>query len=78
MSTSPTAADLRKQRLEALLSAVNDYIGKERTRLQNEKKSLQAILDGRTGGKGIQKDAQEAVSAAAGNDLNYYLAGKET
>lgn len=77
MSAS-TAAEKRKQRLAELKSAVDEYVGKERTRLENEGKSLKAILDGRTGGKGIQKDAQATVSKLAGADLYYFLAGQET
>ena len=78
MSDASTAAEKRKQRLGQLKAAVDEYVGKERTRLQNEQKSLKAILDGRTGGKGIQKDAQSATSKVAGSDLSYFLAGEET
>lgn len=77
MATNTAIAVARKARLESLKTATLDYVSKERLRLENEAKSLKAVLDGRTGGKGIQKDAQAAVSKIAGNDLFYYLSGQE-
>jgi Skp family chaperone for outer membrane proteins len=78
MADATAAAQLRVKRLETLKTAVDEYIQKERTRLESEEKSLQAILDGRTGGKGIQKEAQAAASKVAGNDLYFFLSGQET
>lgn len=68
----PTMSD-RSSRVKALADAVKDYTGKEKTRIDNEVKSLQAILDGRTGGAGVQKIATKVVEAVANHDLQTYL-----
>lgn len=66
----------RASRLQDLEDAAKDYIKAERTRAENEVKALQAILDGRTGGAGIQAVSVNIVSAVANKDLEAYLKGK--
>lgn len=63
----------RKERIAELKSTALDYIAKERTRVQNEVKVLQAVLDGRTGGAGIQKVSVKVVAAAADKDLASFV-----
>lgn len=63
----------RTSRVKALEDAVKDYSKKEKTRIENEVKSLTAILSGRTGGAGIQKASTTVVAAVAFNDLQAYL-----
>ena len=66
----------RASRVQALGDAVKEYAKKEKTRIENEVKVLEKILDGRTGGAGVQKSTAEAVEAVAKNDLNAYLRSK--
>ena len=66
----------RASRLQDLEDAAKEYIKAERTRAENEVKSLQAILDGRTGGAGIQAVSVNVVAAVANKDLETYLKGK--
>ena len=65
----------RTDRIEALESAVKDYVKEEKKRIENEVKVLEAILKGRTGGKGLQKSSASVVAAVAQNDLASYLKG---
>jgi hypothetical protein len=60
----------RTQRLRRLSDAVSAYVGTEKARIDAEVASLQAILDGRA----LYKRALPAVSKAAANDLEEYLA----
>jgi hypothetical protein len=66
----------RLSRLKELENATKEYIKAERKRAENEVKSLQAILDGRTGGAGIQAISVNIVAAVANKDLEAYLKGK--
>ena len=66
----------RASRVQTLADAVKDYAKKEKTRIENEVKVLTAILDGRTGGAGVQKATAAAVEAVAKNDLDAYLRSK--
>ena len=63
----------RASRVQALADAVKEYTGKEKTRIENEVKALEAILKGRTGGAGVQKSSTKVVEAVANNDLLAYL-----
>lgn len=63
----------RKSRLKDLQDTAKQYIDAERTRAENEVKVLQAVLDGRTGGAGIQAVSVAVVSAVANSDLADYL-----
>lgn len=65
----------RQQRLDDLEAAIVEYVAKERTRYENEVSVLKSILDGRTGGKGMEKAATKIIAAAAQNDLAAYLRG---
>lgn len=66
-------ADLRKQRLQELQSAVKKYAAAETKRLKNEVSVMESILKGRTGGAGIQKlNTQVAVEVAYAS-LDAYL-----
>jgi len=77
MATQSTA-QLRLQRVQALQKATKDYVDKETKRLKNEVSVMQAILKGRTGGKGIQDLNTQVASAVAYNDMAAYLAPKKT
>lgn len=66
----------RIDRIEALEKATKDYVKEEKKRIENEVKVLEAILKGRTGGKGLQKASNSVVAAVAQNDLAAYLKGK--
>jgi len=63
----------RASRVQALADAVKDYTKKEKTRIENEVKALEAVLSGRTGGAGIQASSTKVVAAVAFNDLKSYL-----
>lgn len=65
----------RSSRVQALADAVKDYTKKEKTRIENEVKVLEAILDGRTGGAGVQQSSTAVVEAVAKFDLKSYLEG---
>ncbi len=65
----------RKDRIQALRSAVKEYADQERKRLKQEVEILEKILKGRTGGKGIQRSSTKVVEAVAQNDLETYLKG---
>lgn len=61
----------RSSRIQTLADAVADYAGKEKTRIENEVKALQEILDRR--GANVQAATTRAVAAVANNDLQAYL-----
>jgi len=61
----------RASRVQALADAVADYADKEKTRIENEVKALQEILDRR--GANVQAATTRAVEAVANNDLQAYL-----
>lgn len=63
----------RTTRLNNLKQTVDQYVQKEQERISNEVQSLQAILNGRTGGAGIQQGNTNAVAAVAFNDLAEFL-----
>jgi len=65
----------RTDRIEALEKATKDYIKEEKKRIENEVQVLEAVLKGRTGGKGLQKSSNSVVEAVAQNDLAAYLKG---
>lgn len=65
----------RDQRLQNLLQAVQQYVQAEQTRINNEVSVLQAVLNGRTGGAGIQASSTAVVAAVAQNDIAAYLSG---
>ncbi len=65
----------RNSRLDALKSATKDYIKTEKKRVENEVKVLEAVLNGRTGGSGIQAVSVAVVDAVANKDLADYLKG---
>jgi hypothetical protein len=66
----------RASRVQDLADAVKDYTKNEKKRIDNEVKLLSAILDGRTGGKGVQKITTKVVKAVAQYDLDAYLGSK--
>ena len=66
----------RLQRVQELQEATVDYVTKEKKRIENEVSVLQAVLDGRTGGAGVQLPSKEQVKAVAYASLNDYLRGK--
>lgn len=65
----------RSDRLKALRDAVHQYADAEKKRIENEVAVLQAVLDGRAAGKGIQQSSTTTVAAVAESDLAAYLQG---
>lgn len=63
----------RSDRLQQLQQAVQQYVQNEQTRISNEVSVLQDILNGRTGGAGVQQSGTAVVSAVAQNDLSAFL-----
>jgi hypothetical protein len=66
----------RASRIQDLQDTAKDYIKSERTRAENEVKSLDEILKGRTGGQGIQAVSVAVVASVANKDLEAYLKEK--
>lgn len=66
----------RLEMLKKLQATTKEYVKKERTRLENEAKVLEAILKKRTGGRGIQAANTAVVSAVAQKDMDSYLSRK--
>lgn len=75
-SVTPSSSSGTTALVRELRKTAKEYISKERSRLENEAASLKAILNGRTGGKGIQATSTAVVSAVAKKDIKSYLAGK--
>ena len=65
----------RAQRIQDLKTAADQYIKEEKTRVENEVQALEAILNGRTGGAGIQQVSVRVVAAVADKDLASFLKG---
>lgn len=65
----------RLDRVTQLKQATLDYISKEKTRIENEVSALEAILNGRTGGAGVQQPSKQQIAAIAQSDLEGYLKG---
>lgn len=65
----------RLERLQKLETAAKEYASKEKKKIDDEVKSLEAILSGRTGGAGIQQASTSVVEAVAKDDLAAYLKG---
>jgi hypothetical protein len=63
----------RLERLKKLRDATKEYVATEKKRIENEVSVLEAVLKGRTGGKGIQQNNTAVVSKAAEADLAAYL-----
>lgn len=75
MSDSTTdVVQTRNDRLQALSTAVEEYVNAEKQRIDQEVSILQDVLNGRTGGQGIQRFAVDVADSVAQNDLAYYLA----
>lgn len=68
-------ASQRDQRLQSLLQATQQYVQTEQTNINNTVQVLQAILNGRTGGAGVQASSTAVVAAVAQNDIAVYLSG---
>lgn len=69
------ATSTRKDRLDALKKAVDEYAETEKKRIENEVAVLDKVLSGRAGGGGVQTQTTAAVSRSAYNDLASYLKG---
>lgn len=68
-----TQRELRVQRLQQLKQELDRYVDAEKTRIENEVSVMEAILQGRTGGAGIQTSPRQVIEAVAQNDLAAYL-----
>ena len=64
----------RLARLEELERAVKQYVAAEKTRIDNEVSVLEAILQGRTGGQGVQSITKRTISSVAKANIASYLA----
>jgi hypothetical protein len=69
------ASNNRDQRLQNLLQATQQYVQNEQTVINNQVSVLQAVLNGRTGGAGVQASSTAVVAAVAQNDIATYLQG---
>lgn len=56
-----------------LQKATKEYVKKEKTRISNEVAVLKAILNGRTGGAGVQELGIGKITARAENSLAEFL-----
>ncbi len=65
----------RASRLQQLQDATKQYVDSEKKRIENEVKVLEAVLQGRTAGAGIQTNSVATVQAVAESDLAAYLSG---
>lgn len=63
----------RLARVQALQQATKQYIENEKQKIENEVSVMQSILNGRTGGAGVQAASTTAVAAVAQNDLSSFL-----
>jgi hypothetical protein len=67
------AAQTLQQRVTALQQTATQYITNEQNDINNTVQVIQAILNGRTGGAGVQSSSATAVAAAAFNSLADFL-----
>lgn len=63
----------RLSRLEELEASLREYVTAEKTRIENEVSSLEAILSGRTGGRGIQQRARTILASVSKASIATYL-----
>jgi len=64
----------RKDRLNALKDAVNEWADSETERLENERDFLQSVLEGRTNSGQLSDHIQERASVLTEEEINAYLA----
>lgn len=62
-------------RITALENAFNEYEASEKKRITNEASVLQAILDGRTGGAGIDRFSIQVIETATRSSIQALLDG---
>jgi hypothetical protein len=67
------AAQTLQSRVMALQQTATQYISNEQQDINNTVQVIQAILNGRTGGQGVQQSSNTAVAAAAFDDLADFL-----
>jgi len=63
----------RQDRIAQLQTTTKQYIAAEQQRIQNEVSVLQAVLQTRTGGAGIQASGTAVVEAVAQRSLSDFL-----
>lgn len=63
--------------IKELQNVTKEYVDKETKRLQNEASALKAILDGRTGGKGIQSSPITDVTKNCYVSIEKFLKGEK-
>jgi hypothetical protein len=66
----------RRKMVKQLKAAADEYVKKEKDRLNAEAKAMQAILDGRSAGSSIQQLNTQMVAGVAQSSLDDYLAPK--
>lgn len=76
MAKGPPDKTARDTNLDNLKKAVNKWIDKEITRLDNEAKFMRSVLKGRGASDTAAKNLNSAVSAMK-DDIDAYLTGAE-
>ena len=66
----------RRKMVKELKATADEYIKKERDRLNAEAEAMQAILNGRSAGSSIQQLNTQMVAGVAQSSLDDYLAPK--
>lgn len=66
----------RRKMVKQLKATADEYVKKEKDRLNAEAKAMQAILDGRSAGAGIQQLNTQMIAGVAQSSLDDYLAPK--
>jgi hypothetical protein len=77
-TTTPTTTSTdseRRQRLETLRSAVNEFADREVERLENERDFLTSVVDGRTSSGQLAGNNSERASVLAQEEINAFLEG---
>jgi hypothetical protein len=66
----------RRQMVKELKVTADEYVQKEKDRLNAEAKALQSILDGRAAGAGIQQLNTQMIAGVARSSLDDFLSPK--
>jgi hypothetical protein len=75
MGSSPPTADERNANLDALKTAVDEFVQSERTRLENEVKFLRAVLEARGGAPDASKQNLAAAGALTQTEIDAFIVG---
>jgi hypothetical protein len=75
VAKSPPDKDIRDANLDALKSAVSEYVDKEMERLDNEDAFLKEVLKGRGSSEAASKNLAEATRVASVS-IDAFLTGE--